>query len=41
MEHILPWLALKNVSGVGNHLYKRLMDRFHSPEQVFDAPKFE
>ncbi|ETR71495.1 MAG: DNA processing protein [Candidatus Magnetoglobus multicellularis str. Araruama] len=34
MDHILPWLILKNVSGVGNHLFKRLIDRFQSPETI-------
>ncbi|MBW1940018.1 MAG: DNA-protecting protein DprA [Deltaproteobacteria bacterium] len=37
MEKILPWFALKSVHGVGNHLFKRLIDRFKSPEQVFSA----
>ncbi|MBC2756411.1 MAG: DNA-protecting protein DprA [Desulfobacteraceae bacterium] len=36
-----PWLALKNVNGVGNHLYKRLIDRFETPEKVFGAKKSE
>jgi DNA processing protein len=37
MEKILPWFALKSVQGVGNHLFKRLIDRFNFPEQVFSA----
>ena len=37
MEKILPWLKLKNVPGVGNLLYKRLLDQFGSPEHVFNA----
>ncbi len=41
MENIAPWLALKSVSGVGNHLYKRLLDQFQSPEKVFNAKKSE
>jgi len=41
MENIQPWLALKNVTGVGNHLYKRLLDQFQTPEKVFNAIKSE
>jgi len=37
MERIVPWLALKGVPGVGNLLYKRLLDRFETPENVFQA----
>jgi DNA processing protein len=37
MDHLLPWFTLKSVPGIGNLLYKRLMDRFHSPANVFDA----
>jgi DNA processing protein len=40
MEKFLPWFYLKSVAGIGNHLYKRLIDRFHSPEIVFrSAPQ--
>ncbi len=39
MDAYLPWFTLKYVPGIGNHLYKRLIDRFGSPEQVFDASK--
>ena len=35
MENILPWLCLKNVPGIGNHLFKRLIERFGSPQRVF------
>jgi len=41
MENIAPWLALKNVTGVGNHLYKHLLDQFQIPEKVFCAKKSE
>jgi len=34
MDHILPWLTLKNISGVGNHLFKRLLDQWKSPEII-------
>lgn len=37
MEDILPWFALKSVPGVGNHLFKRLVDSFTSPSMVFQA----
>jgi DNA processing protein len=34
---MLPWFALKSVPGIGNHLFKRLIDCFNSPENVFEA----
>jgi DNA processing protein len=37
MEKFLPWLALKHVPGVGNHLYKSLIERFDNPWKVFEA----
>lgn len=37
MENILPWFVLKSVPGIGNHLFKRLIDFFNSPENVFKA----
>lgn len=37
MENILPWFALKAVPGIGNHLFKRLIDRFRSPDLIFEA----
>ena len=39
MENILPWFALKSVPGIGNHLFKRLIDHFSSPSSVFRAPR--
>jgi DNA processing protein len=39
MDPYLPWFTLKYVPGIGNHLYKRLIERFGSPEHVFDASK--
>jgi DNA processing protein len=39
MDNLLPWFCLKNVPGIGNHLFKRLIDRFHSPEYVFQASR--
>jgi DNA processing protein len=37
MDNLLPWYTLKRVSGIGNHLFKRLIDRFGSPDLVFNA----
>lgn len=37
MDNILPWFALKNVPGIGDLLFKRLIDRFNSPELVLEA----
>ena len=37
MEKILPWFHLKSVPGVGNHLFKRLVDHFQKPEIVLQA----
>lgn len=34
---LLPWFALKEIPGVGNLLFKRLMKAFHCPQGVFDA----
>ena len=39
MDPYLPWFTLKYVPGIGNHLCKRLIERFGSPEHVFDASK--
>ena len=41
MEKLLPWLHLKSVPGIGNHLFKRLIDRFGTPEAVLRAPTAE
>jgi DNA processing protein len=37
MEKALPWMILKSVPGIGNHLFKRLIERFKRPELVFEA----
>ena len=37
MQRLIPWFVLKNLPGVGNHLFKRLITRFGSPEAVFEA----
>ncbi len=40
MDNLLPWFCLKNVPGIGNHLFKRLINRFGSPQRVFQmAPQ--
>lgn len=41
MERLLSWFFLKSVPGIGNHLFKRLIERFASPERVLDAPAAE
>jgi len=35
MEHLIPWFNLKCVPGIGNLLFKRLLDRFSTPRKVF------
>lgn len=37
MQDLLPWLTLKSVPGIGNLLFKRLMDHFGSPVAVLAA----
>lgn len=37
METILPWFILKSVPGIGNHIFKRLINRFNTPEFIFEA----
>ncbi len=37
----LPWFILKSIPGIGNLLYKRLIDRFKTPEQVLAAGENE
>ena len=34
----LPWLILKEIPNLGNRVYKRLIHRFLSPENVLTAP---
>jgi DNA processing protein len=41
MDKLYPWLCLKNVPGIGNHLFKRLIERFSLPEAVFQASQQE
>ncbi len=35
MENLIPWFCLKHVPGIGNHLFKRLIEQFGSPQRVF------
>ncbi len=37
----LSWFALKKIPGIGNYLYKTLLDTFSSPENVFLASEQE
>jgi len=37
VDYLLPWFVLKSVPGIGDLLFKRLIDRFHSPEMVLEA----
>lgn len=39
MSNPRPWLALKSVPGVGNLLFRRLLEHFGSPEAVLAADK--
>ncbi len=37
-DDIFYWLALNLIPGVGSIIFKRLLDRFNTPEAVFSAP---
>jgi len=37
MEKLLAWFTLKSVPGIGDLLFKRLLDHFRSPESVLQA----
>ena len=37
MDNLLPWLFLKHVPGIGNHLFKRLIEHFGSPQRIFQV----
>jgi DNA processing protein len=39
MEKLIPWFNLKSVPGIGNLLFRRLLDRFSSPRMVFEASR--
>ena len=38
MEHLIPWLTLKSVPGIGNLLFRRLVKHLGEPERVLCAP---
>ncbi|AQV03017.2 DNA-processing protein DprA [Desulfococcus multivorans] len=37
LNSLTAWFRLRSVPGVGNYLFKRLVDRFGSPDEVFQA----
>lgn len=37
MKTVFPWFFLKSVPGIGNHLFKKLIDHFHTPENILNA----
>ncbi len=37
IDLLIPWFQLRSIPGIGNLLYRRLIDRFKSPENVFAA----
>ncbi|MCP3950753.1 MAG: DNA-protecting protein DprA [Desulfobacterales bacterium] len=39
MDKLVPWFNLKRTPGIGNLLFKRLLDRFSSPRLVFEASR--
>jgi DNA processing protein len=39
MNDLFPWFSLKSVPGIGNHLFKRLLNAFSSPQGVFEAAR--
>ncbi|MGM0643403.1 MAG: DNA-processing protein DprA [Thermodesulfobacteriota bacterium] len=41
LKRYLPWIALRKTPGIGDHLFKVLMDIFGTPEMVFAAPEKE
>lgn len=41
MDKLIPWFNLKSVPGIGNLLFRRLLDRFSSPRLVFEASREE
>ncbi len=39
MEHLVPWLTLKSAPGIGNLLFRRLIECFGTPERVLKASR--
>ncbi len=40
-DRLDPWVSLRNIPGIGPLIFKRLIDRFGSPENVFAASRAE
>ena len=40
-DRYLPWIALRHIPGIGDHLFKLLIDMFGTPDRVFSAPDKE
>jgi DNA processing protein len=38
MDHLIPWFTLKSVPRIGNLRFRRLVERFGSPQAVLNAP---
>jgi len=38
-ETVRPWLRLRSVPGIGNLIFRRLLDRFGAPMAVFEATR--
>jgi len=41
MRDLSSWFALKSITGIGNSIFKKLIERFGSPEKVFQASEEE
>jgi len=41
LDKYLPWFIVKSSPGIGNHLYKRLLKRFGTPEKILASRKEE
>jgi len=41
LDKYLPWFIVKSIPGIGNHLYKRLLKRFGTPEKILTAREEE
>lgn len=35
--HLIPWLRLRSVSGIGNLIFRRLIRQFETPDAVFES----
>lgn len=41
MDRLAAWFSLKQVPGIGNHTYKRLIEAFGAPERVLAAARHD